>query len=209
MILRELLSQFPTQLLRLAFFLCFFAAAGVAIYFNDRTVSRQGFLALFFVFLLLSGSTGLFAWPFFNWHLYPGERSAEESFYELRVVDADGDELKYDARAAPPILATPVKRLTTQMATEYTAEQRRRMGCYLLDRARSYRAEVGEPSIGEAVKFPRHQFGFRWQPRHLDGIDRITAVRGYAVTVEVTPDGRELERYDAEPAFTVHGDECS
>lgn len=198
------------QFVKTTLFVGFFTLAGIAAYYNESKVVRRSFVAVLLVVLVVSGATGLYVWPFFNWHLYPGQQSQTETFYELRVVDAEGNELKYDARAVRPALATPMRRYGKKMVADFTRNERRRFGCFLLDGAESYRDAVGHrQSVPYPLKFPPHQFGYQWTPERLNGIGEIRAIRDYRITVTLSEDGRLVRNYDEEMVLEVTESRCS
>ena len=61
--------------------------------------------------------------PFINWHKFSDPRVAEQTTYEVRIVDADGRELRYDPKATLGSEGVYIPPLPNKMATEYSDEK--------------------------------------------------------------------------------------
>lgn len=189
-------------------FVGFFVAAGIAIAFNRSKYTRAGFLLLFIGILFWYGIGGGIGWPFVAWHLFQHPTSEPYSYYELRIVDEKGNELKYDARAAPPTLATPVNRDARLIASDTAISHD--LACFYLDKAREYRDSIGKPAPAwEFLKFPRHQFGFEWDRTGVDSMGRFIAVRVYRVQHWTSTDGTEIRTRNERSLVTFTESACS
>lgn len=181
------------DLLGVAVFASFFAGTALAIYLAHRRWIRATFLSCFFAASVVIGLTGGFLWPFFGWGLYAQRAQETIAFYELRVADREGNEIKLDARAAPPSLATPLNRLAAKIAAK-DANFRDEVSRFLLIRARSYRHQVERDGSGAGPlwKFPPHQGGVLWTRAHLASLGRLQMVRVYRVEAHFSEDGTRL-----------------
>ena len=139
------------------------------------------------------GFKGGIKWPFFSWHLYGYNVDKNIKFYELYVADDEGTEIKYDARAVPPTLTTPLRRLAERMTTMSEVEINE-IGTFLYKGACSYRQKIksGSISLKKLVKFPSHQFGFKWDVENLNSLNEFTCLRVYKVKAELSEDGTTL-----------------
>jgi len=179
--------------LGLAVFFAFFAAGVWALARPRSRAARATLAAVFLVCFAWTGLTGRIAWPFFGWHLYAHGGRTEARFYEVRVADAAGREIKLDARAAPPTMATPLNRIGMRMARLPDAQAVPVAG-FLLERARRYRERVASGDAGRPPwKFPPHQTGFRWSPERLAELGPFAELRIYRVDARFSPDGTRLE----------------
>ncbi len=184
----------------LAVFLGYFAVALAATILHRYRRAREAYLAIFFALVIVPGLTGVWAWPFFTWHLYRYRAPTDVTFYEIRVADGAGHELKYDARAVPPSLATPLTRFAARFPT-YSPKHSRAFANYLLERARTYRAriETGRRGYLRYLRFPRHQLGFYWTKDLLAGLGPFEKVRIYRVHLRLSGDGEELLAREEQP----------
>lgn len=174
------------------FFVGFFTLAALAVVFhkNKRVVSV--YLLAFYTCQAATGIVGT-VWPICSGRLYPRVEPTERKYYEIRVVDSNGQELKYDARALNLTTATWLHRLPGDMQG-YTDEQNQELERYLLQKARGYRqvVERGALRIATLLKFPSHQFGFRWTKAMLHRYAEFTEIRRYRVRAVLSTDGRRL-----------------
>jgi len=204
-----ILSDFST-LIRIGVFTAFFLAAGLSIYRHRDLRTRQFFVVLFLLFLVVPGITSFTVWPFFPWHLYEQTSSTNATFHELRVADDRGNELRYDARAAEPIVGSVTRRIATAMAgeswTSYSEKERRKLGCYLIREAQRYRSEVGDQSIKIP---PRHQLDYKWEPDDLAGVGEFTELRVYRVEMDIAEDGSEVLNQTDTRVVTISLRQCS
>ena len=172
------------------------AVAGT-VFHRQRWV-RWGVMTAIVVLSLLPGFAGRWVWPFFSWHLYAFEAPTEMVYYDIRVADADGDEWRYDARAASPTLATPIRRFA-QKLPDKNPDEARALAAFLLDRAEGYRQRVlsGDANYNW-FKFPPHQIGIAWDRQSLKEADAFESLRVYRIEAEITSDGRQVLREEAE-----------
>lgn len=181
------------EALRLAVFVGFFATAGAAIVLHRKRWARAGFVGVFVALLCASGLTGKMAWPFFTWHLYATKAETTITYFEIRVADGAGNEVKLDARAAQPTMATPLNRLAKRLVL-LPAKHAQGVAMWLLERANAYRRDVDRRGvvIHWPWKFPRHQSGYQWTSGGLDGMGSFVELRVYRVDARFNDDGTEL-----------------
>lgn len=190
-------------------FIGFFTSAGLLIFFSNVDRTDNLLLLVIFVPFIAAGLGGITAWPMFSWHLYPEPLPQEQQYHEFRVVDAQGTELKYDARAAPPAIPTPMNRHAETLATEFDRSERQQAGCFFLQRADSYRGQVGNKSFWRYAEFPPHQFGYEWTPERLDGLGPIVELRIYRVTQTISPDGTEIQSQTESQVYSLNQTTCA
>ena len=128
-----------------------------------------------------------------SWHLYAHLYSADFQYHELRIADADGHEIQYDARAVPPSLATPIKRFAERLP-DLTDTDQKAFSRFLLENASTYRRKIeeGKPALLDWIPFPRHQWGFRWSESTLGELSSFEEIRVYLIQAELSDDGRHL-----------------
>lgn len=208
------------------FFFGFFGLALLAVSADEESPIRRGFLFVVVVLLLGSNLTGIGVLPLVELQKFSIAESENVTYHELRVVDADGNELVYDARAAPPLQGALVRWLARDMATTHTPAVRQRVGRYLLRRARQYRASLRDDSVSMAsyVDYPRHVLDHRWPADSVDGTgaravphewsgvslgsyDRFVAIRVYEVEITSSADGRTITAYSERKVVEVRAND--
>lgn len=173
-------------------FLAFLAPTAVALYFHQRKHVRMLFLAYF---LLLTYSVGFNLasnhFPFHTWHLYSNRTGTELTFREIRVADAEGNERKFDARATPPMIQTPAIR-HAQRFEELEPEEAAEFADFILRGANHYADLVLNDKFPwhEALRFPRHQFGYRWDQEMLADVGSFVELRIYEINAVFSDDGK-------------------
>lgn len=203
------------QSVRALWFFGFFVFCGIAIYFNrtgsvprriplDRSHVRKGFLAGFFCFLLVPGLVGLTIWPHYQWSPLdsPGQQNTDH--YDIYVVDTGGDEIRYDARAVPPLTRSPILKYGSRMARSYDNETNREFGAFLLDRARSYRTDVAaDDEFPHPWTFPRGEVSYEWSSETLSNYDEFVAIRVYEYQTRLSEDGSDVEYHRRRPVLEI------
>lgn len=177
------------------FFLGFFACTlGVAVVSDRVPLARRGYVAVFFAVLVVVNVTGLSLFPFMYWYKFSEPREQTVTSYEIRVADGNGNEIVYDARAAPPMLNS-MSTLARQLDREYDRSTRRVVAQHLLESARDYRGRIDRGGFAPrgVLDFPRHTLDYRWTEERLTGYGTFTAVRVYALSTRTTDDGTTLE----------------
>lgn len=174
-------------------FLLFFLAASFAVYFHHSSQVRRLYVVIFFV-MLLSPVVGVsLGWPMSSWALFGEPAPTHVTTYEVRIADAGGYEIRYDAHAAPPVTSTVLHQRYTEQIVSREDEYALRLGRYLLERSREYREQVEKGrDIGRWVRFPRHQLGYQWNRDDLQDIGRFEEIRIYRHEYTVSKDGHQV-----------------
>lgn len=174
----------------------------VAVRRADDPRVRKSFLAVFFAGLLVVNLAPVPALlPFSNLHKYTGTSSNPTTYYDVYVVDADGNELRYDGNAAPP--AGTLIRFGRGIATEYSEPKATATADHLLDRGRSYRGRVESGrGVGPHVDFPPHALGDSWDAETLSAYDEFVTLRVYHVELHYTESGLAVDERDRTLAAT-------
>jgi hypothetical protein len=204
-----ILSQYGS-LPAIAVFFGFFAVALVALMLRDRKHIRPLF-GLFIVTLILGSSlTAIQPIPVINANEYTVISPEQYTHYDLRVVDADGDELPYDPRAMRPNLQNEElaenlgKKRTGSNKTEiaYTRAERRQISGFLLEEAREYRHDVKTGSYPRSVfTFPPHHVRGHWSASDLSNTSEFVGIRVYRMDVTFRNRGREAVVNDEELVY--------
>jgi hypothetical protein len=201
-------------LIKVGVFTCFFVAAAVAVRYNENKRIRTGFLVLFFTFILVPGLTGLYAWPFFSWHLYEAPGPERVTFDEIRVADGEGNEIRYDARASPPIVGSIARRYANAMVGDssnpFSRDEIRAQACYFLSHANDYREQITKREHGTSGLSitPRHQRDFRWTTERLRGFGEFDRIRIYTVDTTIADDGSHVSTQSDELIIEVTKTQC-
>lgn len=206
MALGEVISEFvPLTVFFQLFFICFFASAGVAIYFQDRYHMKQLFVSGFFAALLITGLVGVAVPPVTHMQKFSGAGPEEAEFYHVYLADDDGDEIRYDARAAEPILNTRLDAYAGDVVNEQDNETRTQSASFLLQQARDYRSEIqsGRPLLTH-FKFPRHEIDYGWQPTEISQYGPFVELRIYRITYSTTEDGKAVDSYTKTEVYRYH-----
>ena len=174
--------------------IAFFIVASFVIFFRNNEQSRRVFLIIFFLLVLVPGLTGRTSWPFFSWHLYGIQQDDTFKYYEMRVSDGAGNELKYDARAVRPSLATPIRRYAAQIASADPNDQTELLK-FFLEEAQEYQGKLEQspPNFFRFLKFPDHQYGYRWPDAELSDLGPIESIKIYKVDADLTNNGQDIE----------------
>jgi len=181
----------------------------VAVWRADDPRVRKSFVAVFFAGLLvvnLAPFPSLL--PFSHLHKYTGTSSNPTTYYDVYLVDSDGDELRYDGSAAPP--AGTLIRFGRGIAAEYPASKANATAAHLFDRGQSYRGRIeAGRGIEPYVDFPPHALGYHWDRERLAEYDEFVALRVYHVELRYTESGLDIERRDRTLAATYNGGELT
>lgn len=177
------------------FFVCFFLATLIAMRYNRNGYVRKTYISGFFVLLLVMNLTGPQVLPLTQWHKFSDPYPQTYVDYELRVVDAGGDELDYDYRATLTVDGVTLRLLEEEMLTEYMEAKNERVACYLLRRARVYRTRLSTRSPLHLLRFPPHGLGSTWSESEISEYGRFTGVRLYRINITTSADGTEITSY--------------
>jgi hypothetical protein len=203
-VLLGFVSQFTDVLFPAVYVLFFLGTLGV-LAFAHRRLARQVWLAGFFATLLAVTLVGMPLLPVVDMHKFAQPTDEEETYYEIRVVDAAGDEIRFDDRATPPVTGTRTSSVGGLIAEEYTDEERLEMGEFYVEPAQEYRAEVesGERSVTERLQPPRYVDDREWTADELESYEEFEAIRVYERTVTYTDDNTAVASNEDQPRVTI------
>ncbi|WP_293033411.1 hypothetical protein [Natronococcus sp.] len=198
------LSDITTVLFPAVYVLFFLGTLGV-LAFASRRYARKVWLAGFFATLLVVTLVGMPLLPVVDMHKFAQPSAEEETYYEVRVVDASGEELRFDDRATPPTTGTRTSTVAGQMADEYTDEQRLEMGEFYLENAREHRqmVESGDRSVTDRLQPPRYVDDRAWTATELEEHEPFEAIRIYERTVVYSDDNTAVETNEERPRVTI------
>ncbi|MDG5818051.1 hypothetical protein [Natronococcus sp. A-GB7] len=198
------LSDITTILFPTVYVLFFLGTLGV-LAFARRRYAREVWLAGFFTTLLAVTLVGMPLLPVVDMHKFAQPSEEEETYYEIRMVDAAGEELRFDDRSTPPTTGTRTSTVAGQMADEYTDEQRLEMGEFYLANAREHRqaVESGDRSVTDRLQPPRYVDDRAWTAAELEGYDSFEAIRIYERTVIYSDDNTAVESNEERPRVTI------
>lgn len=177
------------------FYVAFFAGTLVLLALSDREMARRVWLAGFLSVLVVITVLGAPVLPVVDMHKFSQPTPEERTYHEFRVVDADGEEIRYDTRAIPPMQGTRTSSLGYSMIERYDDERRLELAAFMLKHAREYRAnvEAGGPSAVERLQPPRYVDEERWTAADLAGLSMFESLRVYRHTIVFSADSTEIE----------------
>lgn len=180
------------RLAGMLFFGGFFLAAFLAIRYAHVSRVRRGFLGGFFAVLVVVALVApVQPLPMIQWHKFSNPVPQEETVYQLRVVDADGRELRYDSDATLEVDGVYLHRMLDDLVEAEPAEQRE-IGRHLLEKAREYRVRLANPRPSRFFRYPPGGLFGRWTAEKLAEYDEFVGLRVYEMTAETSPDGRTI-----------------
>lgn len=187
------------------FYLAFFAGTLLMLVLKERAYARRLWLAGFLSVLLVITILGAPILPVVEMHKFPDPTPEEQTYHELRVVDEDGNEIRYDTRAVPPMQGTRTSRLGRWMVERYADEKRLEMAGFLLDEAEEYRTELlaDRRRPLERLQPPRYVDEERWTAADVRGLSRFESIRVYRHTVVYSADSTEIESRETELRLEV------
>jgi hypothetical protein len=188
-----------------------FAAFTLFCALSNRDYTNQLFVVVLIGCIIAVGFIGVPSWPFRGWALMASVDDTDIQYYQIQVVNEEGSAYEYDPRAAPPqISASMRKRVATRMAESYDHTERRQLGCFLLKNAESY---VNDRQSGGSVlsklKYPRHQYGYRWNASVVDDLDTISAITINNKTFRMTGDGQRVTSRSERTIASISASQCS
>lgn len=197
------------DLLLLAIYVSFMIGTAVLLALADRPLARRVWLVGLFSGLVVVTLVGAPLLPFVDMNKYADSTDEEFTYHEIKIVDGDGTELRYDTRAIPPVKGgTRHSRLGGLMVEVHTDEERLEMARFLFDSAVEYRAEVeaDEPRWLERLQAPRYVDSEPWTREDLADMGPFRSIRIYEVTLVYEDDNTgiadqdERERLRIDPA---------
>ena len=194
-----------TQLLFPVVYVLFFLGTFGILAVAHRRFAREVWLAGFFATLLAVTLVGMPLLPVVDMHKFAQPSDEEETYYEIRMVDASENELRVDDRATPPVTGTRTSTVAGQLAEEYTDDQRLEMGEFYLENAREHRqaVESGEQSMSDRLQPPRYVDDRAWTATELESYEAFEAIRIYEHTVVYSDDNTAIESTEERPRVTI------
>lgn len=200
----DALSPFADLILP-GFYLAFFAGTLLMLALKHRAYARQLWLGGFLSALLVVTVLGAPILPVVDMHKFPDPTPEEQTYHELRIVDEEGNEIRYDTRAVPPMQGTRTSRLGRWMVEDYTDEERLEMAGFLVGEAEEYRTELladrREPLA--RLQPPRYVDEERWTASDVRGLSRFESIRVYRHTVVFSEDSTEIDSRETELRLEV------
>lgn len=189
------------------FFFGFFAVAFTAIVLGSRWQARPAFLVSVFVLLLVFNFVLPMALsPFVAWSQFSNPTPETVQHDEIRIVDANGKELKMDNRATLTFDGISMAPLTSAMVEEYDEDRNEAVTRHLLNESEAYRHEVNSRSASRFFKFPHHGLTNTWTPEVLEEYDEFVGIRIYRMTFVTSADGTEIEHYEERVLLEIYPD---
>lgn len=206
--LADLLAPIADLLLP-AVYASFVIGTAALLALADRPPARRLWLVGLFSGLVVVTLVGAPLLPFVDMNKYADSTDEEFTYYEIRMVDGDGTELRYDTRAIPPVKGgTRHSRLGGLLVESYSEAERLEMARFLFDSAVEYRAavEADEPRRLERLQAPRYVDSEPWTREDLADVKPFRSIRVYEVTLVYEDDNTgiasrdERERLRIDPA---------
>ncbi|MDG5820258.1 hypothetical protein [Natronococcus sp. A-GB7] len=194
-----------TRLLFPVVYVLFFLGTLGILAVARRQYAREVWLAGFFATLLAVTLVGMPLLPVVDMHKFAQPSEEEETYYEIRMVDAAGNELRVDDRATPPVTGTRTSTVAGQLAEGYTDDQRLEMGEFYLANAREHRqaVESGERSVTDRLQPPRYVDDEAWTAAELREYEAFEAIRIYEHTVVYSDDNTAVESNEERLRVTI------
>lgn len=203
-VLVDALSPFADLVLP-GFYLAFLGGTLAMLALKNRAFARRIWLAGFLSSLLVVTALGAPILPVVEMHKFPEPTPEEQTYHEIRVVDADGTEIRYDTRAVPPMQGTRTSRLGRWMVERYDDERRLELAAFLLAEAEEYRAELLSDGRDPADRLdpPRYVDAERWTAADVRGLSEFESIRVYRHTVVFSEDSTEIASRETELRLEV------
>jgi hypothetical protein len=200
----DALSPFADLILP-GFYLAFLGGTLLILVLKHRAYARRLWLTGFLSSLLVVTLLGAPILPVVDMHKFPDPSPEERTYHELRVVDADGEEVRYDARAVPPMQGTRTSRLGRWMVEDYSDEKRLEIAGFLIREAEEYRASLlaGGRAPIERLQPPRYVDEERWTAAEVRDLSRFESIRVYRHTIVYDEDSTGIESRETELRLEV------
>lgn len=190
------------DLVVLVFFIGFFLAALAAIVCNENRYVRGAYVGGFISLLLVTNTVVPVApAPLIQWHKFSEIRPTEQTRHEIRIVDASGNEIRYDDKATWKTNGVAMRTVRKGLLRDATPKERREIARYLLRKAREHRTHLRDRSPLHVFRFPPHGTANTWTVTELDAYDRFVGIRLYRMEFVTSPDGTEVTDYTEEVVY--------
>lgn len=218
----EVLKPYAEFLLPMIFF-GFFAVVGITLLLSNRRPGVRktfviGFVVVLFMFQV--SVVPLSPPPFMVWHKFSDTWDSERVEHEFRVVDASGQELKFDEKSTMAFEGVRMTALHHRMNNEFSEQERIEAARFLLSSAREYRTAVerGDPARGFVwtdggirlrylASFPAHGHVATWTPAQTSQYQEFVGIRLYQMTIVTSEDGSEVVSSSEEMVFEYMEDD--
>lgn len=200
--LSELLTRFE-PVIQVSVFLGFFTFTAAVFYYVSRTEeanrrrARRLFIVAVIIGFVVSTNVGVISPPFGSYRYFSTPAERTQTQYHVKLVDGDGDELRYPSDAAPP---GRVGTQAARMLQTYSERERVRTAAFLLRSAREHRRAIADGiSPVEWIRYRTSRFLPKlgtpvWTPERLENYGRIEGIRVYRVEIRTADDGLSIER---------------
>lgn len=175
----------------------------------DGAVFRRLWLGAFFSGIVVTSLIGAPIVPFVDMNKFSERTDDEFTYYEIRMVDEDGAEIRYDLRAVPPVSgASRHTRLAGMMINDFSDAERLEMAAFLYESAVEYRAEIesGQMPLHERFEAPYYSQEPPWEASEMEAMSAFESIRVYELTIVYGEDDTEIvdrserERLRIDPA---------
>lgn len=180
------------ELLFPLFFIGFFIAALIGIAFNTNSKVRNTYVVGLFLIIIFFNVTGGTLLPITHWQKFTQYTEQDQTVHEIRVVDANGNELHYDHRATLGVDGVTIFIMQQELMEDRPREEKVRRARFLLQRANVYRERVESRPVTSYVRFPPHGLDNIWTPKRLDGYAEFVGIRVYRIDIDTGADGQRL-----------------
>jgi hypothetical protein len=192
-----------------AFVAGFFLVTLVALAYGENRYVRRTYVGGFMSVLILTNVLmPVTPAPVIQWHKFSELRPAEQTRYEIRVVDGSGNEIRYDDKATWKVDGMSMRIVRDEML-EADAEKRRAIARHLFDEAREHRAYLRDRSPVHALRFPPHATANTWTASELESYDRFVGIRVYRLEIETSADGTEIVDTSEELVYEYEPNEAA
>lgn len=201
----DALSPFADLILP-GFYLAFLGGTLLMLALKHRAYARRLWLGGFLSSLLVVTLLGAPILPVVDMHKFPDPTPEEQTYHEIRIVDEEGNEIRYDARAVPPMQGTRTSRLGRWMVEDYSDGQRLEMAGFLVGEAEEYRAELlaDRRRPLERLQPPRYVDAERWTASDVRDLSRFESIRIYRHTVVFSEDSTAIDSRETELRLEVN-----
>lgn len=161
----------------------------------DGRPVRRLWLTAFFSGIVVTSLVGAPIVPFVDMNKFSERADDEFTYYEIRMVDGEGNEIRYDLRAVPPVSgASRHTRLAGMMVHDFSEAERLEMAGFLFESAVEYRAEVesGHTPWHERLDAPYYSQEPPWQPAELEAMSAFESIKVYERTIVYGEEDTEI-----------------
>lgn len=176
------------------FWFGFVGYAIVAIIFYRHRFVRSSFVAVFFIGLIFFNTISpVVLLPYTNWHKFSSPRPDTLESTSMRLVDENGEEIRYPAKATLAFSAIQLGTLQEQIVQgRFSEKKTEEIARYLIVLAENYRDRVQNPSSLRYVRYPPHHPTPQGWLENEDYDAEFVGIRIYRTKTITSSDGREI-----------------